>query len=162
MRARRKLVFAGALGVALGLGACARTPTSNADTRFGVERLSSGSAVEFHRHAEVFYQRLLQRRFNTLTTYQDRVLREYFHDEVAYADYYANLAQALASAHFERSRPRAAEIQEFVFESPGRARVRVRLAGEHGLPLRWWKVALEREDRWERSEGRWWLLAGKL
>ena len=41
-------------------------------------------------------------------------------------------------------------------------RVRVRLTGENGRPLRWWETSLVREDRWERMDGRWWIIPGKL
>jgi hypothetical protein len=54
------------------------------------------------------------------------------------------------------------EVAEFVFEGPGRALVRVKLVGEDGMPLRPGETEVEREDRWERREGQWWIVPGKL
>jgi hypothetical protein len=53
-------------------------------------------------------------------------------------------------------------VQEFAFEDAGRAQVQVRFAGEDRRPLRPGKVLLVRRDRWERVEGSWWIIPGKL
>ena len=37
-----------------------------------------------------------------------------------------------------------------------------RIVGDNGLPLRFWKTGIDREDRWERVEGTWWIVPGKL
>lgn len=116
----------------------------------------------FHERADAFYQRLAQRRFNTLATYNDPMLRGYFETQEGYSDYYARLAQELADAHFEKNRPLHAELQEFTMEGPGRARVRYRLEGKSGLPLRFWSTSIEREDVWQQANGRWWIVPGKL
>jgi hypothetical protein len=118
--------------------------------------------TEFHARALTFYERLSHRRVNTYATYQDRVLREYFQSEEDFDDYYADLANSLDLAHFEKNRPIAVEVAEFVFESPGRARVRVRLVGKDGLPLRPGTADVQREDRWVRRDGRWWIVPGRL
>jgi len=118
--------------------------------------------LSFQERADVFYKRLAQRRFNTLATYNDPTLRGYFENQDAYSDYYARLAQELTDAHFEKNRPLVAEMQEFSMEAPGRARVRYRLEGKSGLPLRFWSTSIEREDVWEQTNGRWWILPGKL
>jgi hypothetical protein len=34
--------------------------------------------------------------------------------------------------------------------------------GENSLPLRFWETRLVREDRWERQDGQWWVVPGKL
>jgi hypothetical protein len=47
-------------------------------------------------------------------------------------------------------------------DGPGRARVKVRIVGENALPLRIRRVILDREDRWERVGGEWWVVPGKL
>ncbi len=51
---------------------------------------------------------------------------------------------------------------EFKLEGPGEARVLTRIVGENGLPLRPGQTGLDREDRWERVQGSWWIIPGKL
>lgn len=120
------------------------------------------TALAFHRRAEAFYRRLIQRRFNTIETFNDSVLREHFASVDLFFDYYADLAQSLADAHFEKSRPLEVEVEEFLFEDRERARVQLRFVGADDRPLRPGKTTLVREDRWERSEGTWWITPGKL
>ena len=48
------------------------------------------------------------------------------------------------------------------FELPVAARVSVLMVGQNGRPLRWWTTRLLRDDRWERRDGRWWIIPGKL
>ncbi len=132
------------------------------DTEFGVDEVEVEGVRDFYARTGEFYSLMSNRRFNAIATFQDSSLRRFFRSEQAYSDYYADLAQALADAHFERNRPLATEVVEFVFEGPGRARVTVVLKGDNGLPLRWWETILTREDRWERSSGRWWVVPGKL
>ena len=119
-------------------------------------------AINFLQRAETFYERLIRRRFNTLETFNDGVLRDHFQTPDAFFDYYAELAQTLNEAHFERSRPLDVEVEEFLFENRFRARVQVRFLGEDSRPLRPGKTALIRLDRWERVEGRWWIRPGRL
>jgi hypothetical protein len=119
-------------------------------------------AIGFHDRIETFYRRLVQRRLNALDTFNDPVLRDFFRTPDLFFDYYADLAQALSAAHFEKSRAVDYEIQEFLFEDPERARVQVRFWGGDGRPLRPGQVILIRRDRWERSEGSWWITPGKL
>lgn len=133
-----------------------------ADLSRGLERVEAESVRTFHRRASRFYARLAQRRFNTLSTYRDDVLREYFRSESAFADYYADLAQALEDHHFEQNRPVRLEVLEFRLEGPGEASVETRLEGENGRPLRWGSTSLVRVDRWERVDGQWWIVPGKL
>jgi len=112
--------------------------------------------------ASEFYGRLTGRRFNSLASFRDPSLREYFESTENYADYFSDLAQDLTDAHFERNEPLRAKVEEFVVDAPGRARVRFRLAGRNGLPLRFWGTSLVREDRWERRDGRWWIIPSAL
>jgi len=126
------------------------------------EVVSSGAVVEFYDRASAFYARLAGRRFNTLATFQDAELRQYFRGGPAFADWYADLADELATFHFEKNRPLTVSVEEFLVEGPGRARVRVAIVGENALPLRFWETRLEREDRWERQDGQWWVIPGKL
>jgi len=128
----------------------------------GSVAVDADTAIAFQRRAEVFYQRLIQRRFNTLETFNDPVLREHFRSNDLFYDYYADLAQNLDEAHFEKSRPLEVEVQEFLFDTPEEARIQVRFVGDDGRPLRPGTVALIRRDRWERTDGGWWLVPGKL
>jgi len=132
------------------------------DPSFGVEVVSSEAVIDFYERAVFFYSRLARRRFNTLATYRDELLRDFFASETAFSDYYADLAEAMEESHFEQNRPLSLEVIEFVVEEPGLARVSARIVGENGLPLRFWKTRLERVDRWERVEGTWWIVPGKL
>ena len=104
----------------------------------------------------------LQSRVNTLETFNDPVLRRYFRSEDLFFDYYAELAQSLADAHFEKSRPFAIEVQEMVFESTARAHVQVLFRGFDNRPLRPNRVSLVRRDRWQYEQEAWWIAPGKL
>ena len=153
------------LGVALAAPGCsfwrgeAAVP---ADESFGVEVVDGPAILEFHRRASTFYGRLAQRRFNVIASFRDQVLRDYFRTDRSFSDYYADFAQELEAAHFERNVPTALDVLEFRFEGPGEARVRVRIDGRNGQPLRVGRVQLEREDHWERVGGTWWIVPGKL
>lgn len=164
MKALRRVLVACAL---LLLPGCAffadeSEPGPRPDPQFGVDVVDSGAVADFHARTQTFYERLSRRRFNTLATYEDQGLREFFRSQQAFSDWYANVAQGLADAHFEQNRPLAAEVVEFSFEGPGRARVQVVLKGDNGLPLRWWETITVHEDVWERTGDRWWILPGKL
>lgn len=124
--------------------------------------VSAESALSFQRRIDAFYRRLIQRRFNTLETFNDPVLRDRFRSPDLFFDYYAELAHTLADAHFERSRPNRVEIQQFVFEPGGVAQVQVRFLGDDGRPLRPGGVSVIRRDRWEWIDGHWWITPGKL
>lgn len=132
------------------------------DLEAGVEIVDSPGIGQFYQRANVFYDRMARRRFNTLATYEDRTLRGYFRDAAAFSDYYADLANALAEAHFEKNRALSLTVQEVLVEGPGLARVRIRIVGDHALPLRLRQVVLDREDRWQRMDGEWWVVPGKL
>jgi len=157
-----------AAGLVLASGGCALWPWGGGeeevlgDPRYGVEVVQEQSIADFYARAEAFYGRLASRRVNTYATYQDRVLREHFRSEREFADYYADLANALAEAWFERNRPVEVEVVELAIEEPGRARVVVHLVGKDGKPLRPGLTHLEREDRWLREDGRWWIVPAKL
>jgi len=137
-------------------------PTVPPDQSFGLELVEDDAVIDFYGRASRFYSRLALRRVNTLATYRDEVLRDYFRSESAFSDYYADLAQELTDAWIERNRPLALDVVEFRMEGPGEARVLSRILGENGRPLRFWQIAVEREDRWERIEGIWWIVPEKL
>jgi hypothetical protein len=120
------------------------------------------TALGLHLGTESFYGRLVQRRVNALETFNDPVLRKYFRSEDLFFDYYAELAQSLADAHFEKSRPFAVEVQEMIFESAELARVQVVFRGYDNRPLRPNRVALVRRDQWRYEKESWSITPGKL
>ncbi len=126
-----------------------------------IEVVSSDEVTDFYARSSEFYRRLEGRRFNSIASFRDAGLREYFGSDQSFVDYYASLADDLSTAAFERSVPLHTEVQEFLVDAPGRARVKVRIVGENGRPLRFWATSVEREDRWERRDGRWWILPGR-
>lgn len=112
--------------------------------------------------ARVFYTRLINRRFNSIATFHDPALRELFATPEAFADYFAAMADALSVAHFEALRPTSARLERIDVLESDAVLVTVRFRGQNSLPLRWWSVDLVRTDRWEKSDGRWWIIPGKL
>lgn len=162
-----------ALGVALaallaGASGCSLWPFGGGaegpapDPAYGVVEVDSEAITSFYERAASFYARIAGRRFNTLSTYRDEVLREYFRTESAFADYYADLAADMADAHFERNRPVLLEVVEMRLSGPGEAEVVARIVGEDGRPLRPGETRIERVDRWERVGGSWWIVPARL
>jgi hypothetical protein len=151
-----------ALAIALLFAACSTHDGPVPEPPGGSVAVSPDTSLSFFLQANVFYTRLIQRRFNTLETFNDPVLRDQFRTQNRFFDYYADLAQNLRDAHFERSRPIEVAIQGFIFESSQLVRVQVRFVGEDNRPLRPNRVSLVRLDQWERADGRWWMTPGKL
>lgn len=119
--------------------------------------------VHLSQVAPIFYQRLSHRRVNSIATFHDPALREFFHSSEAFADYYADLVQALDRDHFEANRPTDVGVESFAVEEGGdRVIVRVRFHGDNGLPMRFWSVDYTREDIWEHSGKSWWIIPRKL
>ena len=137
-------------------------PGPYADTTEGVRVADQRGVIEFQERAQAFYDRLSRRRFNTYATYSDPVLRDHFQSVEQFYDYYADLAHALEGEVFERNRALMAVVKEFAVEAPGRARVAVQMRGDNGMPLRYWTIVVERNEVWERVDGTWWLVPGKL
>jgi hypothetical protein len=150
-----------ALAVALCFAGCS-TSGPVPEPPGGSVPVSPETSLAFYVQASGFYGRLIQRRFNTLETFNDPQLREQFRTENRFFDYYADLAQSLNEAHFERNRPIEVDVQGFVFETPALVRVQIRFVGEDDRPLRPNKTSLVRLDRWERADGRWWVAPEKL
>ena len=142
--------------------ACAATSRHLPEPPAGSVGVAGEYALEFLQRTETFYNRLIRRRFNTLETFNDVVLRDHFQTTDAFFDYYAELAQTLYEANFERTRPLEVQVEEFLFENRFQARVQVRFLGEDRRPLRPGTAVLIRLDRWERVDGRWWIQPGKL
>lgn len=128
----------------------------------GTIAVSPQLALALHQGTESFYGQLVQRRVNALETFNDPLLRKYFRSEDLFFDYYAQLAQSLSEAHFEKSRPFAVEVQELIFESEALARVQVVFRGYDNRPLRPNRVALVRRDQWQYEKDAWSITPGKL
>ena len=139
------------LAIALAGLACSSATGHIPKPPAGSVGVSGEYALDFLTRAETFYGRLIRRRFNTLETFNDNVLRDHFRTPDAFFDYYADLAQTLDEANFERSRPESLLVEEFLFENRFRALVQVRFLGDDDRPLRPGRAALVRLDRWERG-----------
>ncbi len=158
-----------ALTVGLGLG-CTGLPKRDWGTQavfigFDPATLNRGGAADFSilvPLSEMFYQRMVDRRFNSKATFDDPGLREFFRSGDAFADYYASLAEAMERANFESHRPTVINLLGIAREGNNAASVRVYLKGDNGLPLRWWSTDIVRDDRWEFAHGRWWIIPGKI
>jgi hypothetical protein len=142
--------------------ACAGDPPGLSAPERGAVSVTPETALAFRHRVEGFYLRLAHRRFDTLETYNDFIMRDHFASQGLFFDYYADLAEDLALAEFERCRPTGVEVLEFLFEDAKTAHVLVRFRGNDGRPLRPGTVELVRTDRWEWSEGTWWVRPGKL
>jgi hypothetical protein len=140
--------------------ACTRAPAAASELRSVA--VPADTALHLRRRVEGFYLRLAGRRFNTLETYSDRIMREHFRSPNLFLDYYADLAQAFADAHLERRRPLRVDVLELRFQDARQARVEIRFVGEDDRPLRPFQVTLLRVDRWEWSDGTWWVQPGKI
>jgi hypothetical protein len=151
-----------AVAVALCFAACSFRGGPIPEPAGGSVPVSPETSLSFYTQASAFYARLLKRRFNTLETFNDPLLREHFRTENRFFDYYADLAQSFRAAYFERSRPERVSVQGFIFETPFLVHVQVRFVGADRRPLRPDKIALVRLDRWERVDGRWWVTPEKL
>ncbi len=113
--------------------------------------------------ADIFYQRLTHRRVNSIATFHDPALREFFRTEEAFADYYADLVQDLGDEHFRANRPQQIDLVSLhVEQGAERAVAIVKFRGDSALPLRFWSVDYSRRDVWELSQDRWWIVPGKL
>lgn len=150
---RRLIGVLVALVLLLPLG-CARPPKSQVP--------ETPEMQDLRRLAEVFYARVSNRRFNSISTFHDPALREFFQSPEAFSDYYADLADALANANFEYNRPNAVSVEGMEPDGQGRVRIEVLFVGENGKPLRWWRTRVGRLDQWQLSDGRWWIVPGKL
>jgi len=159
-------VCAGLLAASLAAAGCATRGPGGAGASPPPPAEAAASApvdARLLRLAADFYERLEKRRFNSMATFRDPGLREYFRSSEAFSDYYAELAHELARAHFEASRPTRIVIEAAEAHGPDRVEVHVRLTGENGLPLRWWQTQLQRVETWERdASGRWWIVPGKV
>jgi hypothetical protein len=142
--------------------ACAGSPAPIAAPAGGAVAVDPEIALALRRRAEGFYLRLAHRRFDTLETYNDFIMRDHFASLDLFFDYYADLSEDLVAANFERSRPTHVSVLEFLFENPETAYVLVRFVGNDGRPLRPGSTQLVRVDRWEWAEGAWRVRPGKL
>jgi hypothetical protein len=112
--------------------------------------------------SKVFYERTTNRRVNSKATFDDPALREFFHDPSAFADYYANLVEALDRAYFESHKPTAVKLVRIERLAPKRVAIEVTFRGRNRKPLRFWNTEVTRTDEWEFAAGRWWVIPGKV
>jgi len=155
----RRLAGALLAALVLPMAACGGGATLAAPET-GSVAVSSQAALDLQRRAAGFYLRLANRRFNALETYHDFIMRGHFRTPELFLDYYADLAETLAGAHFERGSPVAVEVGEFLFEDALTAQVQVRFIGGDDRPLRPGHVEFVRVDRWEWADGTWWIRPG--
>ena len=128
-----------------------------------LEDFEQSAVVHLSEVAPIFYERLSHRRVNSIATFHDPALREFFRSPEAFADYYADLVQALDIQHFQAVRPEHVGVESFAVEEGGdRVIVRVHFRGQNGLPLRFWSVHYTREDAWELSGESWRIVPRKL
>jgi hypothetical protein len=144
------------------LGGCAGLRGSDGAPLSGGVEVDAERVLSLERRVEGFYLRLAHRRFDTLETYNDYIMRDHFRSLDLFFDYYADLAEDLSEGYFDRCRPTQVELLEFSFEDRDTALVRVRFEGEDGRPLRPGTLRLVRIDRWEYADGVWWLRPGKV
>lgn len=119
-------------------------------------------AEEVRLLAQVFYTRIINRRFNSIATNHDPALRELFVSPEAFADYFAALSDALSVANFKAMRPTGLRVEQIDLAEVEVALVTVRFRGRNSRPLRFSSVELIQTDRWEFRGGRWWIIPGKL
>lgn len=137
-------------------------PPAAPDLTHGVALVADPEAAAFYARARAFYAQFAGRRFNTLTMYREPAFREYFQNEQAHADYYADLASAMRAANISQQKAFALEVVELRVVGPGQAVVQTRVVGENDLPLRWWNAEMQREDKWERHQGAWLVVPGRF
>ena len=148
--------------VGLLLAGCAGEPPSIPAPETGTVAVAPARSLALRHRVDGFYLRLAHRRFNTLETYNDYIMRDHFQSLDLFFDYYADLVEDLLDAEFEKCRPTAIEVLEFAFESEDSAQVLVRFHGEDGRPMRPDATDLVRADRWEWADGAWWVRPGRL
>ena len=150
-----------AIGLALACAlACASAPRLDAPR--GSVAVAPEVALGLRHRVDGFYLRLAHRRFDTLETYNDFIMRDHFASLDLFFEYYADLSEDLVAANFERSRPTDVSVLEFLFEDSETAHVLVRFVGNDGRPLRPGTTQLVRTDRWEWPDGAWRVRPGKL
>lgn len=158
---RRCAALAATLAFGAALGACRSVPPLEPPAG-GAVAVSSEAALALQRRTGGFYLRLANRRFNSLETFRDFIMRSHFRTPELFLDYYADLAESLTAAHFEREQPVDVEVREFLFEDALTARVQVRFRGRDDRPLRPGRVEVLRVDRWEWADGTWWIRPGRI
>lgn len=159
IRRRRALVLALFGAIVLSCGSSSLRDPGAAAARAAME---APEAEVLRRLATVFYGRLTNRRVDSIATFKDPALREFFRSAAAFADYYADLVQALTSHHFKGGRATKVELIGLSRGEPGEIGLRLRFTGRNGLPLRFWRTSVVREDQWRRMDGRWWIIPGKV
>lgn len=112
--------------------------------------------------SEVFYSRIISRRFNSRATFDDPSVRQFFPTLAAYSDYYAALVDEFERAYIRYNRPTRVELLGMRLAESGNLLLELRFTGRNDLPLRWWNTSLVRTDEWTWREGRWFVVPGKV
>jgi hypothetical protein len=119
--------------------------------------------IKLRELSDIFYGRVADRRLNSIATFHDPAMREFFETPEAFADYYADLVQALTVHNFEAVRPTSVVVKNFeIAEGAERVRVSIRFRGANARPARWWSTGYLRQDEWILARDRWWIIPGKL
>ena len=126
------------------------------------ESVTDPEVLAFASRIEGFYRALEGVPLDVQMTFEDPALRSFFRSEAGFTDYYASLATQVRKAQFRNTKAIRVEIRDFHFQSSTRARVTVRLVGQHLRILRFWEIDLSRSDTWLLHESRWVLTPEKL
>lgn len=111
---------------------------------------------------QVFYERIVSRRFNSRATFDDPSVRQFFPSVAAYSDYYASLVDVLDRGNIRNNQPTQIELVGLSSTADGVLELSLRFVGRNDLPLRWWNATVLRTDEWQWKGGRWWVVPGKV
>ncbi len=127
-----------------------------------LEPVDDAEVVAFAERISAFYERLENKRLDSLLTFEDPQLRSFFRGDREFSDYYASLAAQVREASFRNARTDRVVVREFRFEGDSVAYVDLMLVGKHLRALRPWEIQIERTDVWRRVGGIWTLSPDKL
>ncbi|MFQ5698301.1 MAG: hypothetical protein ACE5IL_08460 [Myxococcota bacterium] len=149
---------------ALCLTGCSLWPHSAGALASGqtLERVRDTDVLALVSRMESFYGALEGRSLDSVDTFEDPRLRSFFESNAAFADYLAALASEVRKANFRHANALRVRVRSFRFPDSSTASVQVELQGRHQRGLRFWTLALEREDTWKLVEGSWWISPDKL
>jgi hypothetical protein len=127
---------------------------------FEVER--DPSVLAFADRIQSFYDSIEEIPLDVELTYGNSELRAFFASEGDFAAYYASLAAQLRRAQVRNTTLNRVSIVEFRFDGDSIARVDLVLTGKHERSLRLGALELQRQDTWQRLDGRWLVTPDKL
>ena len=150
------------VGACLVLGLVLTAASGCGGIRGRQEPVNDEQILALARRLDEFYRSLENRTLDTLATFEDRRLRAYFADDIAFSDYYASLAAQVRRALLRYGRVDDVQVVEFSLKEDDHALVQIQLSGKHQRQLHFWRVELERTDSWRRLSGRWFLVPEDL